>query len=106
MGRVRSAYRLVIAGVGCFALVLECIPESLGKKITTKLRIPTIGIGAGPHCTGQVLVWHDLLGLQSELHPRFVRRYLEGESLIRGALDAYDRDVKQGSFPGEKESYR
>src|SRR5262249_13621732 len=72
--------------LGCFAVVLECIPAGLAAKITAKLRIPTIGIGAGPHCDGQVLVWQDLLGLQSELQPRFVKRYLEGESLIMDAL--------------------
>lgn len=92
--------------LGCFALVLECIPATLAAQVTARLAIPTIGIGAGPHCDGQVLVWHDVLGLQSELHPRFVKRYLEGETLVRGALDAYDREVKEGVFPGEKESYQ
>jgi 3-methyl-2-oxobutanoate hydroxymethyltransferase len=99
-------HALKLQEAGCFAVVLECIPADLARQITAKLIIPTIGIGAGPHCDGQVLVWQDLLGLQSELQPRFVRRYLDGESLIRRALTDYDGEVKQGSFPGEKESYQ
>jgi 3-methyl-2-oxobutanoate hydroxymethyltransferase len=91
--------------LGCFALVLECIPAPLAQRITARLQIPTIGIGAGVGCDGQILVWQDLLGLQSDLRPRFVRRYLEAESLIQSALDAYDRDVKEEAFPNEKESY-
>ncbi len=97
---------LKLEDLGCFAVVLECIPASVAEKITAKLHIPTIGIGAGVHCDGQVLVWQDLLGLQSELQPRFVKRYLDGESLVRGALERYDREVKESVFPGEKESYQ
>jgi 3-methyl-2-oxobutanoate hydroxymethyltransferase len=99
-------HALMLQEAGCFAIVLECIPADLALQITTKLSIPTIGIGAGPHCDGQVLVWQDLLGLQSELQPRFVRRFLDGETLIRKALTDYDGEVKQGSYPDEKESYQ
>lgn len=97
---------LKLQELGCFALVLECTPASLAQKVSARLDIPTIGIGAGPHCDGQVLVWQDLLGLQTELQPRFVKRYLDGATLIRKALTAYDGEVKQGTFPSEKESYQ
>ncbi len=90
---------------GCFALVLECVPWLLAQRITESLSVPTIGIGAGPHCDGQVLVWHDLLGLQSNLRPKFVRRYLEGSELIQDALNRFCQDVKAGDFPGPHESY-
>lgn len=91
--------------LGCFSIVLECIPAPLAQRITSRLQIPTIGIGAGAGCDGQILVWQDLLGLQSDLRPRFVRRYLDAESMIQNALNAYDQDVKDGAFPNEKESY-
>jgi 3-methyl-2-oxobutanoate hydroxymethyltransferase len=90
---------------GCFALVLEKIPAQLAREVTDMLTIPTIGIGAGPHCDGQVLVLHDMLGLNREFRPRFVRRYLELDELIQDAVRRYVSDVKTGQFPSQAESY-
>lgn len=90
---------------GCFALVLECVPETLAAEITAMLSIPTIGIGAGAHTDGQVLVMQDLLGLSSDFKPKFVRRYLDGRRLWREAFNAYASDVKSGQFPAAEESY-
>ena len=90
---------------GCFALVLECVPEELAGEITGMLGIPTIGIGAGPHTDGQVLVMQDLLGLSSDFKPKFVRSYLDGKRLWRDAFNAYANDVRSGQFPAADESY-
>lgn len=100
---VRQAHAL--EDLGCFAIVLECIPSALAARITCDLRIPTIGIGAGAATDGQVLVLHDLWGVDTTHVPRFVRRYIDGESLLTDALDRYDADVKEGDFPGQEESY-
>ena len=91
---------------GCFAVVLEMVPSELAGTITRSLSIPTIGIGAGPMTTGQVLVLQDMLGLQPDFRPKFLRTWLNGFDLIRDALDRYDGDVKEGGFPSEEESYR
>jgi len=91
---------------GCFALVLECVPGDLAAEITTSLNIPTIGIGAGAGTDGQVLVMQDLLGLSSDFKPKFVRRYLDGRSVLLDAFNAYASDVKNGSFPATDESYQ
>lgn len=90
---------------GCFALVIEKIPADLTKKVAEKLTIPIIGIGAGPHADGQVLVMHDMLGINKEFNPRFLRRYADLHSSITDAVEGYISDVKSGSFPNEKESY-
>jgi len=90
---------------GCFAVVLECVPDELAAEITESLSIPTIGIGAGAHTDGQVLVMQDLLGLSSDFKPRFVRKYLDGKQLWRDAFNAYASDVKSGQFPAADESY-
>ena len=90
---------------GCFAIVLEAIPLGVARQITTTLRIPTIGIGAGPSCDGQVLVLHDLLGLQAEPVPKFVRRYADLATLTREALQRYVDDVRAGRFPDREHSY-
>ena len=90
---------------GCFAIVLEKIPAALGKKVSESISIPTIGIGAGPHTDGQVLVSHDLLGITKDFKPRFLRRYLELYDMIKGAAQEYSADVKSGGFPNEKEQY-
>ncbi len=90
---------------GCFSIVLEMIPAQLAKKITESISIPTIGIGAGPHTTGQVLVLHDLLGLNKDFNPKFLRKYLNGFELFKDALTRYDQEVKSKTFPTEKESY-
>ncbi len=90
---------------GVFAIVLEKVPASLAKEITEMLTVSTIGIGAGKHCDGQVLVMHDLLGLTEEFHPRFVRRYATLAETVRTAIRKYDSDIKKGRFPNESESY-
>ncbi len=90
---------------GCFAVVLEKIPADLAKKVTEKLDIPTIGIGAGPHCDGQVLVVHDMLGLNKDFNPRFLRRYADMHTIMTGAVQNYIKDVKSQDFPNEEEQY-
>ncbi len=90
---------------GAFALVLEKIPSQLGKRITESVNIPTIGIGAGPHCDGQILVTPDMLGLNVDFHPRFVRRYAELADVLSGAVKNYIKDIKEKKFPSEDESY-
>lgn len=91
--------------LGCFSLVLEKIPADLAKKVTESLSIPTIGIGAGVHCDGQVLVYHDMVGMNKGFKPKFLRQYLDLYTEITGAVAQYVKDVKEGSFPNEKESY-
>jgi len=91
---------------GAFAIVVECVSRELAAKITDQVPIPTIGIGAGPHCDGQVLVVHDMLGLLDGFHPKFVRHYAELGQQIRTAVAGYVADVAEGRFPGEKESFR
>jgi 3-methyl-2-oxobutanoate hydroxymethyltransferase len=92
--------------LGCFAVVLECVPASLAARITAEVSMPTIGIGAGSGTDGQVLVLHDLLGLETGKTPRFVRRYFDGERALVSALNAYDADVKDTLFPGPEETYQ
>ncbi|MGB9663073.1 MAG: 3-methyl-2-oxobutanoate hydroxymethyltransferase, partial [Moorellaceae bacterium] len=90
---------------GAFSVVLECIPAELARDITSRLAIPTIGIGAGPHCDGQVLVYHDLLGLFDRFRPKFVKQYARlGEEIVR-ALSQYREEVRAGAFPGEEHAY-
>jgi 3-methyl-2-oxobutanoate hydroxymethyltransferase len=90
---------------GAFSVVLECIPTPVANYVTANLSIPTIGIGAGGGCSGQVLVMQDLLGINVDFKPRFVRRYLEGFELMKEAFNRFDSDVKNSEFPSEKESY-
>jgi 3-methyl-2-oxobutanoate hydroxymethyltransferase len=90
---------------GCFSLVLECVPGKLAAEITSNLRIPTIGIGAGSNCDGQVLVLHDLLGLSQGFKPKFVRPYLNGAELVQKAVNSYCSDVVEGRFPNANETY-
>jgi 3-methyl-2-oxobutanoate hydroxymethyltransferase len=94
-----------LEAAGAFAVVLECIPSELAREVTERLAIPTIGIGAGPHCDGQVLVWHDLLGIEERIAPRFVRRYAQLGLLTREAIAAYADDVRRGAFPSPDESF-
>ncbi len=96
---------IALEQAGAFAIVLEKIPATLGREITERITIPTIGIGAGPHCSGQILVTHDMLGLFEEFRPRFVRRYLTLSDDMSRAFREYIADVKNGSFPNESESY-
>jgi len=105
-----SAERLIsdakaLEKAGCFAIVLEGIPWQLAERITGSVSIPTIGIGAGPHCDGQVLVIQDMLGIYDEPLPKFVKMYEELGERIRGAVSAYVSDVKDGRFPGMEHSY-
>lgn len=95
----------VLEESGCFAIVLEKIPANLAKEVSESLTIPTIGIGAGKHCDGQVLVMHDMLGINTEFKPRFLRQYLNLHEQITGAVQQYIRDVKDNSFPNENEQY-
>jgi len=95
----------LLDSLGCFALVLEKIPASLATDVTKAIDIPTIGIGAGAGCDGQVLVTHDLLGLTKDFHPRFLRRYLELFDTIRDSVGHYIRDVRSGDFPSSQEQY-
>ncbi|MBN8787789.1 MAG: 3-methyl-2-oxobutanoate hydroxymethyltransferase [Terrimonas sp.] len=90
---------------GCFAIVLEKIPAALAKRVTESLHIPTIGIGAGNGCDGQVLVMHDMLGITTEFKPRFLRQYLNLHESINGAVQQYVTDVKNSDFPNDSEQY-
>jgi 3-methyl-2-oxobutanoate hydroxymethyltransferase len=111
-GREAPAARQLLADAvglqeaGCFAMVLECVPAELAHEITGQLTVPTIGIGAGPHTTGQVLVLQDLLGMDRDFKPRFLRSYLNGFDLIADALARWAEDVREQRFPSAEESYR
>ncbi len=96
---------LAVEAAGAFCLVLECVPDGLARQISEALEIPTIGIGAGGSCDGQVLVYHDLLGLEERISPRFVRRYAQLGALSRRALAEFADDVRQRRFPSAEESY-
>ena len=105
-----EAHQLMVDAIGlqkagAFATVLEKIPRALGKEVSSSLNIPTIGIGAGNGCDGQVLVTHDMVGINKDFSPRFLRRYAELYDIMKGAFEAYIADVKSGDFPGEKEAY-
>ena len=90
---------------GCFGIVLEKIPASLAKEVSEQLSIPTIGIGAGHYCDGQVLVMHDMLGINTEFKPRFLRTYLNLHEQVTGAVHQYIKDIKSKDFPNESEQY-
>ncbi len=100
---IQQAQRLETAG--CFALVVECIPSPLAKTITETVTIPVIGIGAGAETDGQVLVWHDMLGLQTTFTPRFVRRFVEGKEILLHAINSYVDHVQQSHFPASEHTY-
>ncbi|MFC6267203.1 3-methyl-2-oxobutanoate hydroxymethyltransferase [Frigoriflavimonas asaccharolytica] len=95
----------LLEDLGCFALVLEKIPATFAKKVSESITIPTIGIGAGKDCDGQVLVYHDMVGMNKDFTPKFLRRYLDLYSEISGAVAQYVQDVKSVNFPNDKESY-
>lgn len=90
---------------GCFAIVLELVPAELAKKITEKLDVPTIGIGAGKHTSGQVLVLHDMLGMDKNFNPKFLKKFMDGYSSIKEAIENYNDEVKSKQFPTDKESF-
>ena len=94
-----------VQDAGCFALVLECVPAQLGRMISEQLAIPTIGIGAGADTDGQVLVLHDLLGMNAEFKPKFLRHYAQGEQTVADAVNHYHADVLSGAFPSPAEAY-
>jgi len=98
---------IALAEAGCFAIVLECVPDAVARMITESVPVPTIGIGAGRHCDGQVLVWHDILGFEAEGHrrPKFVRTYAEFERDATGAIEQFCADVRAGTFPSSAETY-
>jgi len=96
---------LQLQQAGCFSIVLEMIPSALAKKVTDELEIPTIGIGAGADTDGQVLVLQDLLGMNKNFNPKFVRKYLSGFELIKDVLNNFSSDIKENKFPTKEESY-
>ena len=96
---------LALQAAGCFSIVLEAVPSPVAARITEALDIPTIGIGAGPDCDGQVLVWHDLLGLYEGHAPRFVKQYADLAPTIGAAVEQYATEVREGTFPEEKHTY-
>jgi len=102
-GIIQDALNLEKAGV--FSVILECIPMELARSITEQLKVPTIGIGAGPHCGGQILVFHDLIGLSNGYLPKFVKKYAEIGNTISQAVTQYIDDVKKGIFPDDDHSY-
>jgi 3-methyl-2-oxobutanoate hydroxymethyltransferase len=96
---------LALQAAGCFAIVLEAVPAKVSERITEALRIPTIGIGAGAGCSGQVLVWHDLLGINEGRAPKFVKRFASVAKEIRKGVEAFAAEVRAGSYPGEEHTY-
>jgi len=110
-GREQSAAKkilddaLLLEQLGVFSMVLECVPNSLASEITQQVQVPTVGIGAGPDTDGQILVLHDLLGLNTEFKPKFVRQFLDGAALVQEALQEYQASVEKGQFPATSESY-
>ena len=96
---------LALEAAGCFSIVLEAIPDRLAKLISQKLTVPTIGIGAGPHCDGQVLVTHDMVGLFDRFTPKFVKRYINIHEQMVEALKQYKAEVEEGSFPGPEHCF-
>ena len=105
-----AAHRIVqdakdLESAGIFALVLECVPEHVAAQVTTSVNVPTIGIGAGPHCDGQVLVYHDFLGINQGHTAKFVKKYADLGSQIRDAAKRFDAEVKSGHYPGPEHTY-
>jgi 3-methyl-2-oxobutanoate hydroxymethyltransferase len=103
-GEALSADAAAAAAAGAFAVVLECVPREIAASITRSLPVPTIGIGAGPDCAGQVLVMHDLVGLSFDRVPRFARRYADTKDTVAAALSAWKADVEARRFPGPAET--
>jgi len=94
-----------LEAAGCFAIVLEGVPDEVARMVTDAIDIPTIGIGAGAHCDGQVLVFHDVLGIEDRITPKFVRRYADVKGVAVEALAAFADDVRTGRFPSHEETY-
>jgi len=110
-GKTLDAARVIVddavalAEAGCFAIVLECVPDAVARMVTDSVAVPTIGIGAGRHCDGQVLVYHDLLGIERRVAPKFVRRYADLHGDAVAALEHFAEDVRGGRFPASGETY-
>ncbi|MGH9102044.1 MAG: 3-methyl-2-oxobutanoate hydroxymethyltransferase [Acidimicrobiales bacterium] len=104
-GRALLEDAVALSEAGCFCIVLEAVPDEVARAVTEAVEVPTIGIGAGPHCDGQVLVFQDLVGLEGRLRPRFVRRYASLRDASVDAVRRYGEDVRAGTFPGPEESY-
>ena len=110
-GKTLDAARVIVddavalADAGCFALVLECVPDAVARMVTDAIPVPTIGIGAGRHCDGQVLVYHDILGFENRVRPRFVRRYANLHDDATHAIARFADDVRAGRFPSSDETY-
>jgi 3-methyl-2-oxobutanoate hydroxymethyltransferase len=102
--RIKKDFK-ILEEAGAFMIVLETMPTDLAKELTQSAKAITIGIGAGPYCHGQVLVFYDLVGLVEDIKPKFVRRYINSAELFRKALEEFKRDVESGNFPSEVESY-
>lgn len=96
---------LRLESAGCFAIVIECVPQALAHHLTQRLHIPTIGIGAGPETDGQVLVWHDLLGLHTDVHPRFVKQFANGKEILSAGIQAYVAQVQEKTFPSLEHAF-
>ncbi len=96
---------IALAEAGCFAIVLECVPDAVARLVTDSIAVPTIGIGAGRHCDGQVLVYHDLLGIEERVTPKFVRRYANLGADATAAISRFADDVRAGRFPSSEETY-
>ena len=96
---------IALAEAGCFAIVLECVPDAVARLVTDSVGVPTIGIGAGRHCDGQVLVYHDLLGIEERMAPKFVRRYAQLGADATAAVARFAEDVRAGRFPSSDETY-
>ena len=96
---------VALTDAGAFSLVLECVPSELARRVTESVEVPTIGIGAGPHTDGQVLVWHDVLGLTTGRLPRFVKQYVDLRSEIAGAIKTFQHEVVDGEYPGPEHTY-
>ena len=96
---------IALAEAGCFSIVLEGVPDEVGRMITEAVPVPTVGIGAGPHCDGQVLVFHDVLGIEDRMAPKFVRRYADIGAASVAGLEAFAADVRSRAFPSDDESY-
>jgi 3-methyl-2-oxobutanoate hydroxymethyltransferase len=96
---------VALAEAGCFAIVLECVPDGVARMVTDAVEVPTIGIGAGRHCDGQVLVYHDLLGIEDRMVPKFVRRYADVKGVSIDAVTRFVEDVREGRFPSSDETY-
>jgi len=103
--KLLKEHALQLQDAGAFALVLECVPSKLAAEITASLEIPTIGIGAGPDCDGQVLVLQDMLGMNDGFKPKFLKTYYNGFETLKGVFNTYHQEVTGGQFPTEKESY-